>query len=94
MIIEINILHDYIKIVEEKKRIFGIKKYVSKINIKSIDKIEKLITDNELIGIVLWKSNEVVYAIGIKNYKGNLEDIFNKIFNTVKNSIKIIETEL
>ena len=31
-----------------------IKEYISKINIESIDKIERLIEDNKLIGIVLW----------------------------------------
>lgn len=94
MIKKIDILQDYIEIVEEKKGIFGIKEYVSKINIESIDKIERLIEDNKLIGIVLWNKNDVLHAIGFKNYKDNLEDIYNRISSTIKNSIEIIETDL
>lgn len=94
MIKEVNILHDYIEFVEEKKSIFGIKNHISKINVESIDKIEKLMSDKELIGIVLWNKNDVLYAIGFKNYKDNLKEVYDKIFSTIKNSIKIIETEL
>ena len=94
MIKKINILQDYIEIVEEKKGILGIKEYVYKINIELIDKIERLIEDDKLIGIVLWNKNDVLHAIGFKNYKDNLEDIYNKISNTIKNSIEIIETDL
>ena len=91
---EINIFDNFIEIIEEKKGIFGIKKYVSNINIKSISKVEKLINNNKLIGIILWNKDEVLHAIGFKNYKENLEDIYNKIFKIIKNSTSIIETEL
>ena len=92
---EINILQNNIEIIEEKKGIFGIKKNVSQINIELIDKIERLIENNKLIGIILWNQDCVLHAIGFKNYKYNLEDMYNKILNVIKNdSVKIVETEL
>lgn len=98
MIKKINILQEYIEIIEEKKGIFGIKEYVSKINVESIDKIERLTEYNKLTGILFWNKNDILHGIGFKNYKGDLEDledIYNRIFNIInKNSVKIIETEL
>ena len=92
---KINILQDNIEIIEEKKSIFGIKEYVTKINVSLIDKIERLLKNNELIGIVLWNKGDVLHAIGFKNYKDDLEKLYNKIFSTIKkNSVKITETEL
>jgi len=94
---EINILEDIIEIKEEKKGIFKIKEYITKINVEKIDRIERLLEDNKLIGIILWHERDVLHAIGFKNYKNDLDDIYNKIFNLINNKqqfIEIIETEL
>lgn len=91
----INTMQNHIEIIEEKNGLFGIKEHISKIDISLIDKIEKIIKDNELIGIVIWHEDTVMYAIGIKNYKKNLEEVYKKILNNVEGkSITVIETKL
>ena len=95
MIKEVNIFQNNVEVIEEKKGLFGIKNDMHKIDLLSIDKIEKLIKDNELIGFTLWNKDNAVYAIGIKNYENNIEELFNKILNSIdKNSIEIISTTL
>lgn len=95
MIKEVNIFQNNMEVIEEKKGLFGIKNDMYKIDLLSIDKIEKLIKDNELIGFTLWNKDNAVYAIGIKNYENNIEELFNKILNSIdKNSIEIISTTL
>ena len=95
MIKEVNIFQNNVEVIEEKKGLFGIKNDMYKIDLLSIDKIEKLIKDNELIGFTLWNKDNAVYAIGIKNYENNIEELFNKILNSIdKNSIEIISTTL
>ena len=95
MIKEVNIFQNNMEVIEEKKGLFGIKNNMYKIDLLSIDKIEKLIKDNELIGFILWNKDNVVYGIGIKNYENNIEELFNKILNSIdKKSIEIISTTL
>lgn len=95
MIKEVSILQNNMEITEEKKGLFGVKSDVYKIDLLSIDKIEKMIKDNELIGFTLWNKDEVIYAIGIKNYENSIEELFNKIINNIdNNSIEIISTTL
>lgn len=92
---KVNILQDCIEIIEEKKGLFGIKEHTSKIDISLIDKIERIIENNELIGIVIWHEDIVIHAIGIKNYEKDLEEIYNKILSNIEPSlVKIKETNL
>lgn len=95
MIKKVDILQNYIEIIEEKKGLFGIKDHTSKIDISIIDKIEKILENNELIGIVIWHEDTVLHAIGIKNYEKDLEEIYNKILSNIdENLVKVIETKL
>ncbi len=94
LIKEINILDNNIEFVEEKKSLLGTKNYISKISLESIDKIEKLLKDNKLIGIALWEKDVVLYAIGFKNYQGNLDDIYDKIYSHTKRTTEVIKTDL
>lgn len=95
MIQEINILPNNIIIKEEKKGLFKSKENTLKIDIDSIDKIEKIKQNNEIIGIVFWNENDVIYAIGIKNYEKDLEELLNKILvNINEDKVEIVETEL
>lgn len=95
MIKKVDILQNYIEIIEEKKGIFGIKDHTSKIDISIIDKIERILKNNELIGIVIWHEDTVLHAIGIKNYKRDLEEIYNKILNNIDEKlVNVIETKL
>ena len=95
MIKKVNILENYIEIIEEKKSIFGIKDHISKIDISIIDKIERVLENNELIGIVIWQEDTVLLAIGIKNYEKDLEEIYHKILcNIEENAVTFIETKL
>ena len=79
MIKNIDIIQNYIEIIEEKKGLFGIKEHISKIDISLIDKIEKIIESNELIGIVIWHEDTVIHAVGKKNYEKDLKEVYNKI---------------
>lgn len=95
MIKLIDILQNSIEINEEKKGLLGIKEHTSKIDLSLIDKIEKIIKNNELIGIVIWHEDTVLHAIGIKNYDKDLEEIYNKIMNNIeKEAVEVIETKL
>lgn len=95
MIKKVDILKNYIEIIEEKKGIFGIKDHTSKIDISIIDKIERILKNNELIGIVIWHEDTVLHAIGIKNYKRDLEEIYNKILSNIDEKlVNVIETKL
>lgn len=95
MIKNIDIIQNYIEIIEEKKGLFGIKEHISKIDISLIDKIEKIIENNELIGIVIWHEDTVIHAIGIKNYEKDLEEVYNKILSNIEeNEVNVIETKL
>lgn len=95
MIKDVNILQNIMEITEEKKGLFGIKNDMYKIDLLSINKIEKFIKDNELIGFALWNKDKVVYAVGIKNYENSIEELFNKVLNNIdKNPIEIISTTL
>ncbi len=95
MIKKVDILQNYIEIIEEKKGIFGIKDHTSKIDISIIDKIERILKNNELIGIVIWHEDTVLHAIGIKNYKSDLEEIYNKILSNIDEKlVNVIETKL
>lgn len=95
MIKNIDIIQNYIEIIEEKKGLFGIKEHISKIDISLIDKIEKIIESNELIGIVIWHEDTVIHAVGIKNYEKDLEEVYNKILSNIEeNEVNVIETKL
>lgn len=85
MIKKIDILENSIEITEEKKGIFGIKEYTSKIEKSSINTIERITKNNELIGVIIWDNKgSILYAIGVKNYEGDLEEIYNKILNDIE----------
>lgn len=95
MIKKVDILQNHIEIIEEKKGLFGIKAHTSKINISLIDKIERIIKKNELIGIVIWHEDTVTHAIGIKNYEKDLEEVYKKIISNIEeNRVTVIETKL
>lgn len=95
MIKKVDILQNYIEIIEEKKGLFGIKDHTSKIDISLIDKIERIIENNELIGIVIWHEDTVMHAIGIKNYEKDLEEVYKKILSNIEeNIVTVIETKL
>lgn len=93
MIKDIKITQNTIKIVEETKGLFKVKIEEISIDLSTIDKIEKFMKDNELIGFAMWSKNEVIHAIGIKNYEDNIEKLLNQILeNMDKNSVEIFES--
>lgn len=95
MIKSIDIIQNNIEIIEDKKSLFGIKEHISKIDISLIDKIERIIENNELIGIVIWHEDTVMHAIGIKNHEKDLEEVYKKILSNIEeNIVTVIETKL
>lgn len=94
MVKEINFLDGYIEFIEENKGLFRLEEKTYKIDLESIDKVERLTENNKLIGFILWERNKVLYAIGFKNYDKDLDILYDKVLNSIKRSINITETEL